>query len=61
MKNKASYIIFILGALSIIVGATLKIEHYEFASFFLAMGLALEIGAVALFIFKLITMKNEKL
>ncbi len=61
MKNKTPYIIFILGALLIIIGAYLKIEHSERAGFFLAMGLALEIGAIALFIFKLVTMKNEKL
>jgi len=61
MKNKTHYIIFILGALLIITGAVLKIEHSELAGFFLAAGLGLEIGAIALFIFKLITMKNEKL
>jgi len=61
MKNKTPYILFVLGALLIITGSVLKIEHSERAGFFLAMGLALEIGAIALFIFRLITTKNEKL
>ncbi|MFC6098310.1 hypothetical protein ACFPVY_16795 [Flavobacterium qiangtangense] len=61
MKNKTLYIFFILGALLIIAGALLKIEHYENAGFILGAGLGLEVGAVAFFIGKLIGMKNEKL
>jgi len=61
MKNKTLYILFILGALCIIAGALLKIEHYEHGTLVLGIGLGLEVGSVALFIGKLLMMKNEKL
>ena len=61
MKNKTLYIFFILGALLIIAGALLKIEHYENAGFILGAGLGLEVGAVAFFLGKLLRTKKEDL
>ena len=61
MKNRVLYILFILGALCVVAGALLKIEHYQHGTLVLGIGLGLEVGSVTFFIGKLLIMKNEKL
>ena len=61
MKNNTLYIVFVLGALCMIAGALLKIEHYQHGTLVLGIGLGLEVGSVTFFIGKLLIMKNEKL
>jgi ferritin-like metal-binding protein YciE len=61
MKNKILYLLFIAGFVTVIAGAYMKIEHYEYASFILVIGLALECGAVGSFFVKLLRMKKGSL
>lgn len=63
MKNKYIITILILGILLTILGALLKILHYEFGSvtgnLVLTIGMLLKVIALFIFIIKIITNKKN--
>jgi len=61
MNTKTIYAMFIIGAVLIIVGTLIKLMTNYHGNIFLGTGLALEAIAVVVFLFKVITMKNNKL
>lgn len=63
MKNKHLIAAFILGVIIMIMGAFLKIMHFEFgfitANLLLTTGMAVKVVAALLFITKLLGTNNE--
>ena len=61
MNTKTIYAMFIIGAVLIIVGTLIKLMTSYRGDIFLGTGLALETIAFVIFLYKVITMKNNKL
>ena len=63
MKNKYILILFSLGAILTIIGALLKITHFEFGfitgNATLSLGMMIEIVSIIIFIFKIFSTKSK--
>lgn len=63
MKNKYILILFSVGAILTIIGALLKITHFEFGfitgNIALSFGMLIEVVSIIIFIFKIFLTKNK--
>jgi hypothetical protein len=63
MKNKYIIVIFVIGLIITILGSLFKITHWEIyninGNLLLTIGMFCEIAACLIFVFKLLTNKNN--
>lgn len=63
MKNKYIFSVLIFGGILTILGALLKVIHFEFGfitgNLTLTIGMVLEVIALTIFVIKIVTNKND--